>query len=66
VEQTPHLFDSSFLKVSVDQFSQNRYIPINNLQGGGADISSFGEDKANCSFILVSEENIREIQQKQG
>jgi hypothetical protein len=36
------------VEVSVDQFSQNRYIPINNQQssinnheGGGADISSF-------------------------
>jgi len=41
-------------------------IYILHSQGGGVDISSFGEDKANCSFILVSEENIREIQQNQG
>jgi len=32
---------SLFLKVLVDQFSQNMYIPIKNPQGGGADISSF-------------------------
>jgi hypothetical protein len=31
----------SLRKVSVDQFSQNMYIPINNPQGGGVDISSF-------------------------
>jgi hypothetical protein len=29
------------MKVSVDQFSQNGYVPIRNPQGGGADISSF-------------------------
>jgi hypothetical protein len=39
--QTSHFFDYSFVKVSVDQFSENRYIPIRNQQGGGADISSF-------------------------
>jgi hypothetical protein len=46
VEQTAHLFDSLFLKVSVDQFSQNLYIPIGNPQGGGADISSFSWEKS--------------------
>jgi hypothetical protein len=39
-EQSAHLFDSFFLKVSVDQCSQNLYIPVSNQQGGGADISS--------------------------
>jgi hypothetical protein len=43
--ETAHFFDSFFLKVSVDPFSQNRYIPIRNLQGGGADISSFSGKK---------------------
>ena len=33
------------LKVSVDQFSWNRCIPIENPQGGGADISSVPEKK---------------------
>jgi hypothetical protein len=33
--------DIFFLKVMVDQFSSNRYIPINNHQGGGVDISFF-------------------------
>jgi hypothetical protein len=37
--QAAHFFDSFFLKVSVDQFPQNLYIPINNHSGGGADIS---------------------------
>ena len=45
VEQTSHFFDSFFLKVSVGQFSQSRYIPIRNQQGGGADISSFPRKK---------------------
>jgi hypothetical protein len=45
VEQTAHFFESFFLKVSVDQFSQSRYIPIRNPQGGGADISSFSGKK---------------------
>ena len=30
-----HFFDSLFLRVSVDQFSQNRYIPIRDPKGGG-------------------------------
>jgi len=45
VEQTAHFFDSFFLKVSVDQFSQNMYIPINNPQGGGAGISYFSGEQ---------------------
>jgi len=56
VEQTAHFLDYSFLKVSVDQFSLNRYIPIRNQQGGVADISSFSGEKS-----LGSEENFREI-----
>jgi hypothetical protein len=39
-------FDSFFLKVSVDHFSQNRYIPIGNAPGGGVDISSFSGKEA--------------------
>jgi hypothetical protein len=54
VEQTAHFFDPSFLKVSVDQFSQNRYIRARNPQGGGADISSFSGEKS-----LGSEEKVR-------
>jgi len=45
VEQKAHLFDSFFLKVSVDQLSQNLYIPIRNPQGGGEDFSSFSGKK---------------------
>jgi hypothetical protein len=56
VLQTPHFFDSFFPKVSVDQFSQNRYIPINNLQGGGPDTSSLSGKES-----LMSEGNLREI-----
>jgi hypothetical protein len=37
------------------------YIPIRYPQGGGVDISLFDEDKAGCSFILMSEGNVREI-----
>jgi hypothetical protein len=37
------------------------YIPTNNPQGGDEKISSFDEDEAGCSFILVSEGNVREI-----
>jgi hypothetical protein len=37
------------------------YIPINNPQDGDENISSFEEDEAGCSFILVSEGNVREI-----
>jgi hypothetical protein len=37
------------------------YIPTNNPRDGGVDISSFDEDEAGCSFILVSEGNVREI-----
>jgi len=48
MEQTAHFFDSFFLKVSVDQFLQSRYIPINDPQGGGADISSFSGNKDRC------------------
>ena len=44
--QTAHFFDSFFLKVPIDLFSQNLYIPIKNQQGGGADISSFLRKKA--------------------
>jgi hypothetical protein len=32
--------------VSVDQFSQNIYIPINSSKGGGVDISLFSRKKA--------------------
>jgi hypothetical protein len=39
--QAAHFVDSFFLKVSVDQLSQNLYVPIKNQQGGGVDISSF-------------------------
>jgi hypothetical protein len=56
VLQTAHFFESFFLKVSVDQFLQNRYIPINNPKGGGVDISSFSEGKS-----LGSPGNFREI-----
>ena len=56
VLQPAHFFDYSFLKVSVDQFSLNMYIPIRNPQGGGADISSFAGEKS-----LGSEANFREI-----
>jgi hypothetical protein len=42
----------SFLKVSVDQFSQNRYIPIRNPQGGGVDTSSFSGKKPGLRRIL--------------
>jgi hypothetical protein len=34
------------MKVSVDQFSQNMYIPINNPKGGGEDISSLSGKNA--------------------
>jgi len=51
-----HFFEIFFLKVSVDQPSQNLYIPIRNPQGGGADISSFSWEKS-----LVSEGNVRKI-----
>jgi hypothetical protein len=44
--QPAHFFDPFFLKVSVDQFSKNRYIPISNAQGGGVGISSFSGKKA--------------------
>jgi hypothetical protein len=37
------------------------YIPISNPQGKAENISSFDEDEAGCSFILVSEGNAREI-----
>ncbi len=40
------MFDPFFLKVSIDQLSQNLYIPIRNQQGGGPDISSFSWEKA--------------------
>jgi len=43
VLQAAHFF---FLKVSVDQFLQNLYIPIKNQRGDGGDISSFSEKKA--------------------
>jgi hypothetical protein len=43
--QTAHFSDSFFLKVSVDQFPQNLYIPIRDPQDGGADISSFQAKK---------------------
>jgi hypothetical protein len=46
VEQPALFFNSFFLKVSVDLFSQNMYILINNPQGGSADISSFSGEKA--------------------
>jgi hypothetical protein len=46
VLQTAHFFDSFLLKVSVDQLSQNLYIPIKNQQGGGEDVSSFSGEKA--------------------
>jgi hypothetical protein len=55
VEQTAHFFNP-FLKVSVDQFSQSRYIPIRKQPGGGADISSFSGGKS-----LRSEGNFYEI-----
>jgi hypothetical protein len=58
--QTALFSDSFLLKVSVDQFSKNRYIPISNPRGGDEDISS-DEDEAGCSFNLVSEGNVREI-----
>jgi hypothetical protein len=45
VEQAAHFFDSFFLKVSVDQFSQSRYIPIGNPRGGGAGVSLFSAEK---------------------
>jgi hypothetical protein len=45
-------YQDALMKVSVDQFSQNRYIPIsnrqspiNNPEGGGVDISSFHRKK---------------------
>jgi hypothetical protein len=59
-ERNNFFFDSSLLKVSVDQFSLNRYIAIRNPQVGDEDISS-DEDEADCSFNLVSEGNVREI-----
>jgi hypothetical protein len=40
------------------------YIPINNPQGGDENISLFDEDEGGCSFILVSEGNVREIRTK--
>jgi len=46
VLQAARLFDSLFLKVSVDQLSHNLYIPIRNPQGGGVEISSFSGDKS--------------------
>jgi hypothetical protein len=45
VLQAAHFFESLLLKVSIDQFSQNRYIPITNPQGGGADVYSFSGKK---------------------
>jgi hypothetical protein len=45
----------------VYRFCKKVYIPINNPQGGDEDIYSFDEDEAGCSFILVSEGNVREI-----
>jgi hypothetical protein len=46
VLQAAHFFNSLFLKVSVDQFSQNRHIPIRNSHGGGTDTFSFSGRKA--------------------
>jgi len=37
------------------------YIPTNNPKGGDEKISSFDEDEAGCSFILMSDGNVREI-----
>jgi hypothetical protein len=45
----------------VYRFCKKVYIPTSNPQGGGVDISSVDEDEAGCSFILVSEGNVREI-----
>jgi hypothetical protein len=55
VLQAAHLFDPIFLKVSVDQFSLNMYIPINNPQGGGAKFLRLQEKS------LGAEGNFREI-----
>jgi hypothetical protein len=43
----------SLRKVSVDQFSQNMYIPINNPQDGDESISPFSAMK-NISQCLVN------------
>ena len=54
-------FLSLFLKVSVEQLSQNLYIPINNPQGGG-DISPFSGKKPGGTRTLSS--NIGQIKDK--
>jgi len=45
----------------VYRFCKKEYILTNNPQGGDENISSFDEEEAGCSFILVSEGNAREI-----
>jgi hypothetical protein len=40
---------------------KKEYISTRNSQGRNENISSLDEDEAGCPFILVSEENVREI-----
>ncbi len=45
----------------VYRFCKKEYIPTNTPQGRDENSSSFDEDEAGCSFIPVSEGNVREI-----